>query len=125
MIIFSWIGGVYYRLPFHLPPDFSKSVSGLDGLAALAVARLPIHLPPGGDLTKIQKSTASHPVLMLKQPFQMNLNGRFYFKTRQALPAGFLRFCGRRWIRTTEGIIQQIYSLPHLATLVFSRGIRI
>ena len=28
--------------------------------------------------------------------------------------------CGRRWIRTTEGIIQQIYSLPHLATLVFA-----
>ncbi len=29
--------------------------------------------------------------------------------------------CGRRWIRTTEGINQQIYSLPHLATLVFAR----
>ena len=29
-------------------------------------------------------------------------------------------FCGRRWIRTTEGINQQIYSLPHLATLVFA-----
>ncbi len=28
--------------------------------------------------------------------------------------------CGRRWIRTTEGVNQQIYSLPHLATLVFS-----
>ena len=26
-------------------------------------------------------------------------------------------FCGRGWIRTTEGINQQIYSLPHLATL--------
>ena len=26
--------------------------------------------------------------------------------------------CGRRWIRTTEGVRQQIYSLPHLATLV-------
>ena len=31
-------------------------------------------------------------------------------------------FCGRRWIRTTEGINQQIYSLPHLATLVFSQN---
>ena len=30
--------------------------------------------------------------------------------------------CGRRWIRTTEGINQQIYSLPHLATLVFARS---
>ena len=25
---------------------------------------------------------------------------------------------GWRWIRTTEGVSQQIYSLPHLATLV-------
>ena len=28
--------------------------------------------------------------------------------------------CGRRWIRTTEVERQQIYSLPHLATLVFA-----
>ena len=28
--------------------------------------------------------------------------------------------CGWRWIRTTEGVSQQIYSLPHLATLVFA-----
>ena len=27
---------------------------------------------------------------------------------------------GKRWIRTTEGKNQQIYSLPHLATLVSS-----
>ena len=44
---------------------------------------------------------------------------------RSFLPGDFfvgLRLnCGRRWIRTTEGINQQIYSLPHLATLVFSR----
>ena len=30
------------------------------------------------------------------------------------------RDSGRRWIRTPEGISQQIYSLPHLATLVFA-----
>ena len=30
-------------------------------------------------------------------------------------------FRGQRWIRTTEGVSQQIYSLPHLATLVFAR----
>ena len=30
-------------------------------------------------------------------------------------------FCGKRWIRTTEGVRQQIYSLPHLATLVSSQ----
>ena len=28
--------------------------------------------------------------------------------------------CGQRWIRTTEGVSQQIYSLPHLTTLVFA-----
>ena len=28
--------------------------------------------------------------------------------------------CGQRWIRTTEGVSQQIYSLHHLATLVFA-----
>ena len=33
----------------------------------------------------------------------------------------YFRDCGRRWIRTTEDITQQIYSLPHLATLVFSQ----
>ena len=27
---------------------------------------------------------------------------------------------GQRWIRTTEGVSQQIYSLPHLATLEFA-----
>ena len=30
-------------------------------------------------------------------------------------------FSGKRWIRTTEGVRQQIYSLPHLATLVSSQ----
>ena len=33
----------------------------------------------------------------------------------------FRNLCGQRWIRTTEGVSQQIYSLPHLATLVFAR----
>ncbi len=28
--------------------------------------------------------------------------------------------CGQRWIRTTEDERQQIYSLPHLATLEFA-----
>ena len=30
-------------------------------------------------------------------------------------------FCGSRWIRTTEGENQQIYSLPHLAALEYSQ----
>ena len=39
-----------------------------------------------------------------------------------ALPTELLpQVSGRRWIRTTEDISQQIYSLPHLATLVFSQ----
>ena len=33
----------------------------------------------------------------------------------------FRNFSGQRWIRTTEGVSQQIYSLPHLATLVFAQ----
>ena len=32
----------------------------------------------------------------------------------------FRKIGGQRWIRTTEGVSQQIYSLPHLATLVFA-----
>ncbi len=32
----------------------------------------------------------------------------------------FRNFSGQRWIRTTEVERQQIYSLPHLATLVFA-----
>ena len=40
---------------------------------------------------------------------------------RKQSPFSFMsEVCGRRWIRTTEGINQQIYSLPHLATLVFA-----
>ena len=30
---------------------------------------------------------------------------------------------GQGWIRTTEGVSQQIYSLPHLATLVLALSI--
>ena len=37
----------------------------------------------------------------------------------------FRNFSGQRWIRTTEGVSQQIYSLPHLATLVFAHSLLI
>ncbi len=40
---------------------------------------------------------------------------RRHSKSRSALG-------GKRWIRTTEGKNQQIYSLPHLATLVSSQN---
>ena len=33
----------------------------------------------------------------------------------------YFRNGGQRWIRTTEGVSQQIYSLPHLAPLVFAQ----
>ena len=33
----------------------------------------------------------------------------------------FRNLGGQRWIRTTEGVSQQIYSLPHLATLVLAQ----
>ena len=40
-----------------------------------------------------------------------------------ALSTGLLpQICGGQgWIRTTEGVSQQIYSLPHLATLVLAQ----
>ena len=47
-------------------------------------------------------------------------NSHFRFQNKSPIKASGFR--GRRWIRTTEGINQQIYSLPHLATLVFSQN---
>ena len=41
-----------------------------------------------------------------------------YFRNLPKFSLCLLR--GQRWIRTTEGVSQQIYSLPHLATLVFA-----
>ena len=41
----------------------------------------------------------------------------------ELLPQTKLSNCGQRWIRTTEGVSQQIYSLPHLATLVFAQHV--
>ena len=42
-----------------------------------------------------------------------------YTKTRS--DTYHFSFCGQRWIRTTEVERQQIYSLPHLATLEFAQ----
>ena len=55
-----------------------------------------------------------------EQAFQIN----FYKKSGNAAIAimsqhfRLIYICGERWIRTTVGVRQQIYSLPHLATLV-------
>ncbi len=42
-------------------------------------------------------------------------------KTSIATSVRLIKICGRRRIRTSEVERQQIYSLPHLATLVFAR----
>ena len=51
-------------------------------------------------------------------PFRACLDSLFRASTLQLQPASL---SGKRWIRTTEGKNQQIYSLPHLATLVSSQ----
>ena len=63
-----------------------------------------------------------------RRHFSKNLSGKRGSNSRpsawkaDALPTELLpQVSGRRWIRTTEDISQQIYSLPHLATLVFSQ----
>ena len=44
-----------------------------------------------------------------------------YFRELTTTSATVTFFCGSRWIRTTEGENQQIYSLPHLAALEYSQ----
>ena len=44
-----------------------------------------------------------------------------YFRELTTTSATVIFFCGSRWIRTTEGENQQIYSLPHLAALEYSQ----
>ena len=58
--------------------------------------------------------------------YQLSYFRNFPFLRRASLPSFRGRRrpggpCGRRWIRTTEVERQQIYSLPHLATLVSAR----
>ena len=42
------------------------------------------------------------------------------YNSKTGVPHLYINYGGQRWIRTTEGVRQQIYSLPHLATLVFA-----
>ena len=46
-----------------------------------------------------------------------------YFRELTTTSATVIFYCGSRWIRTTEGENQQIYSLPHLAALEYSHFI--
>ena len=58
----------------------------------------------------------------LQQPFAPLFTPSFILSTknRRNDSLSLRRQGGQRWIRTTEGVSQQIYSLPHLATLVFA-----
>ena len=56
---------------------------------------------------------------LLPQKYTVQSNSRSHIKARPWNSDGVI--CGKRWIRTTEGVRQQIYSLPHLATLVSSQ----
>ena len=60
--------------------------------------------------TRFELATLSFGRLML---YQLS-----YFRKMPALHPAVVILSGWRWIRTTVGVSQQIYSLPHLATLV-------
>ncbi len=80
-------------------------------------------LPPGGTLTTLKIFLWKIPVRQIIHPANECASG--FFIEWVVLPlAKLLQLCGRRWIRTTEDVRQQIYSLPHLATLVFSLILR-
>ena len=91
--------------------------------------------PPCELFTRLELVTSSLPrkcsTTELKQQFFLSLSGRRGSNPRppawkasalstELLPQTALWGCGQRWIRTTEGESQQIYSLPHLSTLVFA-----
>ena len=107
----------------------ARSTSSACGLILSSRSKFPYFPPPpffrlfrGGDT---KKAFQKH----LKVFFRQHWSGRRGSNSRQsawkadALPTELLpqEERGRRWIRTTEVVRQQIYSLPHLATLVFAR----
>ena len=70
------------------------------------------------DLSTRPKQRTSQRKPSKKQKAVSNILKRPLMERKTGLPQT-LR--GQRWIRTTEGVSQQIYSLPHLATLVFAQ----
>ena len=66
--------------------------------------------------------TSKLAVIHLRGVSQHSARHHIYVKTLGLARNVFLLIpmCGQRWIRTTEGERQQIYSLPHLATLEFA-----
>ena len=134
---FSFFGqkGLARSLRSHRPSiDFRNSI----GLARkktlahpslhkdwLAKKRSPIHRPRGATLTKIfnESNLLRKSVGLQNDPAHFEL-ARWAVLFCKPMPFGHSiieNLCGRRWIRTTEDVRQQIYSLPHLATLVFSQ----
>ena len=71
--------------------------------------------------TDFYRSTALILRISLRSRPQINLRGANEIRTNPTEGFADKNHCGRRWIRTTEGVSQQIYSLPHLATLVSAR----
>ena len=66
--------------------------------------------------------TSKLAVIHLRAVSQQSARHHIYVKKLGLARNVFLLIpmCGQRWIRTTEGERQQIYSLPHLATLEFA-----
>ena len=54
-------------------------------------------------------------------PQKQTASERFLMSSSDVCNPDRFIISGKRWIRTTEGVRQQIYSLPHLATLVSSQ----
>ena len=54
-------------------------------------------------------------------PQKQTASERFLMSSSDVCNPDRFHLSGKRWIRTTEGVRQQIYSLPHLATLVSSQ----
>ena len=80
------------------------------------------------DLVSMERETGIEPALVAWKATVLPLNYsrpgvlRFVLQLfERLLPYDFRRNGGGRWIRTTEGISQQIYSLPPLAAWVSLR----
>ena len=98
-----------YRLSYFRNSRFFLVISSLDFASSV------------GHYQEVTPSILTRPP---RNPSKTNFDfvrGKFHLSKQKPDRFGSRGlFCGRRWIRTTEGINQQIYSLPHLATLVFS-----
>lgn len=105
-----------------MSPRFELGIKGLQ----------PFALPLGYDTigvigenrTLIHAFTVHCVAITPQQPWwiEMDLNHRHLVLQTSALPAELSIHGGSRWIRTTELEGEQIYSLPCLATSLYSHG---